>query len=225
MLNPFERVTVSLQHASMLYRYSFCPSRPVFACSPFFDAWCEHIHKRPSRMKFEMWQKFDYEQWYLVSLDAQACFRLFPIFYDLYEGVNSYQYLILYFCTEINYLLVCVLLRDNLGVSFCSTNFLFPRYKCMVQMSSTGCHNCTKWVHFQRRDIISRASHQENTGFDWRKNWLVDSCFLTYKPSAKSRGFVYCLMCLFLRSNPDQVCQKARFSKKGFICEQFFDHF
>ena len=38
MLNPFERVTVSLQHASMLYRYSFCPSRPVFACSPFFDA-------------------------------------------------------------------------------------------------------------------------------------------------------------------------------------------
>jgi len=31
----------------------------------------------------------------------------------------------------INYFLVCVLLEDNLGVSFCSTSFLFPRYKCL----------------------------------------------------------------------------------------------
>jgi len=31
ILNPFERVTVSLQHASMLHRYYFCPSR-VLRC-------------------------------------------------------------------------------------------------------------------------------------------------------------------------------------------------
>ena len=45
--------------------------------------------------------------------------------------MDAIGYFILYFCTELNYLLVCVLLRDNLGVSFCSTNFLFPRYKCL----------------------------------------------------------------------------------------------
>ena len=30
MLNPFERVTVFLQHASMLHRYSFSPCRPAW---------------------------------------------------------------------------------------------------------------------------------------------------------------------------------------------------
>jgi len=30
-----------------------------------------------------------------------------------------------------------------------------------VQMSLTGCHNCTKWVRFQKREIINRASQPD----------------------------------------------------------------
>jgi len=56
ILNLFERVTVSLQHAIMLHRYCFCLFGPDFACSPFFDgcSWCEQIFKIPSRMQFEL---------------------------------------------------------------------------------------------------------------------------------------------------------------------------
>ena len=38
ILNQFERVTVSLQHAIILHRYYFCLSRPDFACLPFLVA-------------------------------------------------------------------------------------------------------------------------------------------------------------------------------------------
>jgi len=37
ILNPFERVTVSLQHAIMLYRCYFCLSRPDFAMRTNFQ--------------------------------------------------------------------------------------------------------------------------------------------------------------------------------------------
>ena len=72
--------------------------------------------------------------------------------------------MILYFCTELNYLLVCVLLRDNLHQLPFST----------VQMSSNGYHTYTKWVHFQKREIVNRASHPDCIQFN-----LLMSVYLT----------------------------------------------
>ena len=122
---------------------------------------------------------------YTVNLDS--CFRLFPIFYNLYEGVNSCQHLIVYFCTELNYLLVCVLLRDNLGVSFCATNFLFPQYKCLrldVIIAQSGYISKNEKLSKERLTQIIYYLMAKQTDL------LLAVCFTTNRPQNPALLFI-----------------------------------